>query len=108
MAPTSEKGLVNAIVHGIGARWPSAWLMKVHGGGYQTSGIPDLLVCVQGRFVALEVKFQRPGESAEHARERATVGQQVQIRKLTGAGAVARVVISVDEAIAAVEDALSR
>lgn len=35
---------------------PCGWFLKVWGGGYQQSGIPDLLLCVQGFFLAVEVK----------------------------------------------------
>ena len=31
-----------------------AW--KEHGGIYSTAGIPDIICCLNGRFVALEVK----------------------------------------------------
>ena len=31
-----------------------AW--KEHGGMYSTAGIPDIICCLNGRFVALEVK----------------------------------------------------
>lgn len=37
------------------------WFMKVWGGGMQKSGIPDLLMCVNGVFVAVELK----GESGK-------------------------------------------
>lgn len=32
------------------------WHFKVWGGGYQRSGIPDLIACVNGIFVAIELK----------------------------------------------------
>ena len=32
------------------------WFTKVWGGGYQKAGIPDILACVNGRFVAIELK----------------------------------------------------
>lgn len=32
------------------------WFFKVWGGGFQKSGIPDLICCVNGHFVAIEVK----------------------------------------------------
>jgi Holliday junction resolvase len=35
------------------------WYLKVHGGAFQPAGVPDILCCVNGRFVAIEVK--RPG-----------------------------------------------
>lgn len=32
------------------------WFFKVFGGGYQKSGIPDLIICVNGFFIAAELK----------------------------------------------------
>lgn len=32
------------------------WVVKYFGNGYTPSGIPDLLACVNGYFVAIEVK----------------------------------------------------
>ena len=34
----------------------NGWFFKVWGGGYQKAGIPDLLICVNGVFVGLELK----------------------------------------------------
>ena len=36
-----------------------AWNMKVHGGPMGRAGIPDVIACYRGVFVAIEVK--RPG-----------------------------------------------
>ena len=33
-----------------------AW--KTHGGMYGTEGLPDIIVCYRGRFIALEVKTE--------------------------------------------------
>lgn len=35
---------------------PNCWYCKVWGGGYQRSGIPDILACINGLFIALELK----------------------------------------------------
>lgn len=32
------------------------YVVNIWGGGYQRAGIPDLLICYKGRFVALELK----------------------------------------------------
>lgn len=34
------------------------WFVKIWGGGFQKAGIPDVLACVNGRFVALELKSE--------------------------------------------------
>lgn len=40
------------------------WYFKVFGGGYQKSGIPDMILQILGRFIAVELKAQhgRPSE----------------------------------------------
>lgn len=40
------------------------WYTKIWGGGYQKAGIPDLICCIKGRFIAIEVKASngRPSE----------------------------------------------
>ena len=47
----------------------------------------------------MEVKFQRPGESHQHAVERATPGQRKQIAWINRSGGIAGVVTSADEAM---------
>lgn len=37
---------------------PNTWFFKVWGGGYQRSGIPDLICCINGVFVAIELKSE--------------------------------------------------
>lgn len=32
------------------------YYIKVWGGGYQRSGIPDLIICLKGKFMAVELK----------------------------------------------------
>ena len=53
----SEKRIENQI-----KKWlekQGYWFMKVHGSMYQKSGVPDIVACVNGTFVGIEVK--RPG-----------------------------------------------
>lgn len=40
------------------------WYVKIWGGGFQKSGLPDILACVNGFMVAIEVKASngRPSE----------------------------------------------
>lgn len=64
------------------------WL-NFHGGSpYMPRGIPDIIGCYRGRFVALEVK--RPGEKP-------SVIQGVTLRALKRAGAITAIVHSLDE-----------
>lgn len=105
--PTNETGLVREIAKAVKRAHPTAWIFKVHGSPTQTIGTPDLLISVEGLLIAAEVKHQKPGESEEHARGRATAVQLRQIEVLRGAGAVAGVVLSAEETLALIAQALS-
>ena len=61
---------------------------KEHGGQYGTAGIPDIIVCYRGRFIAFEVKV---------GKNKATLLQELTIREILRAGGYALVVRSVDE-----------
>lgn len=56
------------------------WFVKVHGEAMQKRGIPDLICCYEGRFVALEVKdkgnFATPLQRYELARIAKAGGEQ--------------------------------
>src|SRR5690606_32712828 len=67
-----ETDLVNRIRKAVKAEFPDAYVVKIHGGPYQSGGLPDLAVILHGRYYGFEVKKQRLGESAEHAYGRAT------------------------------------
>lgn len=95
-----ENVLVKRIRQAVHDAYPTAWTMKVHGGPYQDSGVPDVLVVIDGHLFALEVKRRRPGESEQHARDRESPRQFVVRSQLTAAGATAAVVLSVEEALA--------
>lgn len=41
-----------------------AWYLKTYSNGVQRAGIPDLLICVNGHFVAVEVKAENGKPSA--------------------------------------------
>lgn len=105
--PNNEAGLVGNIAKAIKKRYPSAWLFKVVGSPYQMTGVPDLLVVVNGLLVGAEVKFVRPGESREHALSRVTPGQRVQIQRINAAGGMAGAVTSVEEALDLIERGLT-
>ena len=88
----SEHSLTALIVRAL--REKGAWVLKVHGGGWSRRGIPDLLVCHRGRFVALEVKA---------GSRSATPLQTHELRQIGAAGGKGAVVRSVTEAIAIVD-----
>lgn len=86
-----EKNLVAKIRRELGQEWPDSFWFKVPGTP-QLAGIPDLIGCVQGQFVALEVK--RPDTYYD-----VTPRQQANLNLARRAGGIAGVVRSVEEAI---------
>ena len=50
-----ESDIVAAILRHL-KKTPFCFAWKTHGGMYGTAGIPDVIVCYRGRFVAFEVK----------------------------------------------------
>lgn len=72
-----------------GIKGVGGWWLNFHGGDpFMPRGIPDIIGCYRGRFVALELK--RPGETP-------TVIQKKFLRTLKSAGALTAVIHSVDE-----------
>jgi hypothetical protein len=53
-----EKDIVNAISKYLKSV-PNCWFFKEHGGMYGAAGVPDLICCINGRFVAFEVKTEK-------------------------------------------------
>ena len=66
-----------------------AYYLKVHGSMYQPAGTPDILACVKGRFIGIEVK--RPGGGVVSELQRS------KIKKIEAAGGVAFVARSVED-----------
>lgn len=100
MGSTPEGKLTDQIRRAIAREYPDAWQGKIHGGPYQSGGLPDLLVIYRGHAIGMEIKAARQGESVEHARSRATLRQQAALEKMERSGAAAGVVCSKKEALA--------
>jgi hypothetical protein len=73
---------------------PDGWFVKIPGGP-SLAGIPDILGCYRGRFVAFEVK--RPGGSYG-----VTERQQHHLNMIAQAGGVSAIVDSVEGALEAI------
>jgi len=83
-----EKSIVNAISAHL-KTLPDCFSFKEHGGMYGHAGLPDIICCVGGRFVAFEVKA--PGGK--------TTGlQEATLYRIRNAGGAAHVVRSLEEA----------
>jgi len=73
---------------------PDCFFWKEHGGIYGTAGIPDIICCIGGRFVAFEVKTEKG---------KVTKLQEATIRKINKCGGVATVVRSKEEVQAIIQ-----
>lgn len=99
MASQPETLLVKKIKKKILQHYPNAWILKVAGGAYQTVGVPDLIVVINGQAFGFEVKKQRHNETREQAIKRTTILQWHQINEMRKAGAVAEVILHEDEVV---------
>ena len=66
------------------------WWFKVHGGPYQLAGVPDIIGCWNGYFVAIELKI--PGEKPTRL-------QELIIQAIHNAGGRTGIATSVEEAL---------
>ena len=73
---------------------PQCYVVKYHGSMYGQAGVPDLLICLRGRFIAMEIKA--PGGKV-------TPLQESNITQINNAGGAAYIVRSVEDAQQAVE-----
>ena len=73
----------------------NCFCFKTHGGYYGTAGIPDIVACVSGRFVAFEVKAEKG---------KTTPLQEKCLNQIREAGGVAEVVRSVAEVRAVIQN----
>ena len=80
------------------ATLPETFAWKEHGGQYGTAGIPDIIVCHRGRFIAMEAKV---GKNQPTKLQAVTIEQ---IRKAGGTAAVVRSVADVKTIISELED----
>ena len=76
------------------------FVFKVHGSEFMMSGLPDLIVCAEGKFIGLETKL--PSTRNNVSPRQSLVHSQIQ-----HAGGHASVVCSPDEAVRRVEEVLS-
>lgn len=65
------------------------WFFKVHGSIFQPSGIPDILACINSKFVAIEVKRTKGGVVSPL--------QKAQIAKIKESGGIVGVASSMEE-----------
>lgn len=83
----NEKTIVDSIKQYLSSV-PNLFYWKEHGGQYGTAGIPDLIVCYKGKFIAFECK--RPGGKP-------TLLQKITLNKIEKAKGIAKIVTSVEQ-----------
>lgn len=69
MAKKPETLLQESIQEQLRANYPGLFLFKVHGGPFQTSGLPDLIGCYGGYFFGLEVKMPKKQLDPDQVRQ---------------------------------------
>ncbi len=82
-----EKSITNRILKYLKEQ-PCCFAWKEHGGLYGTAGIPDILCCYKGKFVAFEVKTEK---------DKLSKLQEITIEKIKNAKGKAYKVTSLDE-----------
>lgn len=87
MASGPEKRIENKIKRYLDSI--GAYYIKTHGNMFSKAGTPDILACIKGRFVGIEVK--QPGGVVSKL-------QEANIRLIQNAGGVAFVADSLEEA----------
>lgn len=65
------------------------WYFKVHGGAFQKTGVPDIIACINGKFVAIEVKRSDGGIVSKL--------QKAQIQKIKDSGGLVGVAHNIEE-----------
>ncbi len=94
-----ETRLRKKIVKKLEDLWPLAYIRKIHGNAFQNIGLPDLLCCIDGSFIGLEIKCHG---------KKATPAQILEGERITRASGHFAVITSIDEAILAVEKGLKK
>lgn len=67
-----------------------AYCEKIFGGGYQSSGIPDILCCYKGLFIGIEVK-------SPTGKGRASDIQKLKVKRIRECGGIAFITDSLEE-----------
>lgn len=76
------------------------FVFKVHGSEFMMAGLPDIIVCAEGKFIGLETKL--PSTRGNVSPRQSYVHSQID-----NAGGVAKVICSPQEAIDVVKAALA-
>jgi len=96
-----ESKLQRKIREALEKEFEDSFWFKVHGGPFQMAGLPDLIGCVAGIYIGIEVKHPEQ----DHPLSRI---QKIRIRQIQEAGGYAACVEDVEDAIELVRRALRK
>lgn len=88
----SESNLVRKIIKALKKEYPDDVFYKVHISPYQERGIPDIIGCHRGGFIAIEIKTPENSDGA-------TKYQKRQIELIIRAGGKAGVATNLEETL---------
>lgn len=97
MVKKPETRLQQRIQERLRQTFPKIYIRKIHGGPFMPAGMPDLICCVFGHFIGLEVKI--PGQQRSKLQLRES-------EEIYHAGGSCVQVTSPDEAVDAIAFAL--
>ena len=96
MTTSKLESVITRQVKGWLKNHPDIWHMKVLGSGVQVKGVPDFLICKNGKFVGIELK--RPDGKGIVSEV-----QKAQIDRIRKAGGVAEVIDNFNDFLALME-----
>ena len=95
----AETKIVHQILEGLREKYSGAYLRKIHGNPFQHAGIPDIVGCIHGHFIGLEVKTTQG---------RVSRIQELEGIAILGSDGIHGVVTDLEEAINIIEGGFKR
>ena len=86
--PTPEGKVKNWLNNKLKQKFPDGWYYNTHQGPYGKKGTPDVIACIHGLFIAIEVKVEDG---------KVTDLQSHQLKKIEKAGGLSFVLYGKDE-----------
>lgn len=97
MVKAPESKLQEKIRKALKEEFPTSFFYKTHGGPMQKRGIPDIMGCIDGKFVAIEVKVPGKENTLSELQKEA-------LEQISNAGGLAFMSTSVEDTISTVKN----
>lgn len=88
MAQTPEGKIKDKIINWIRLTWPTAYIIRYPAGMFGRTGVSDLICCVDGIFIAIEVKTEKNNP---------TKLQLIELKKVQNANGIAVLIRGFDK-----------